>query len=125
MAMKNKGWLFFIGLTLAIAMVSVCTFTASAENLSGQCGESATWVLDAAGTLTISGSGFMDTYSAYGNDQPWYGQREKIKTIVVEEGINKIGEFAFDGCNNLQNVSLPESLTTIGKNAFSYCVGLT
>ena len=122
---QNKGWLIFIGLILAVAVVPLCTFAASMESLSGQCGESATWVLDAAGTLTISGSGFMDTYSTYEHDQPWYAQREQIKTIVVEEGINKIGESAFEGCTNLESVSFPESLTTIGKYAFSDCVCLT
>lgn len=36
-----------------------------------------------------------------------------------------IGEYAFCGCDGLTEVTIPNSVTTIGYSAFSYCDGLT
>ena len=58
---------------------------------SGKCGDSAKWTLDAAGTLTISGSGktwdFID--EDWNANAPWYdvSLRLRIKKVVVEKGI--------------------------------------
>ncbi len=35
--------------------------------------------------------------------------------------LTTIGEKAFDGCKNLQEINLPESVTQLGKNAFANC----
>lgn len=45
--------------------------------------------------------------------------------IVVPASVNKIGERAFFGCNNLISVVLPESITNIENEAFAFCIGLT
>ena len=67
---------------------------------SGACGENATWTLTGTGdalTLTISGSGEMDDYEEdkrlMQTTAPWYGQ--KIKKVIVKEGITSIGDNAF------------------------------
>ncbi len=35
--------------------------------------------------------------------------------------VTSIGEFAFDDCDSLQSVSIPQSITSIGNGAFQYC----
>ena len=81
-----------------------------------------TWTLSDDGTLTISGTGDMSDYIIR---SPWYSQREKIKEIVIEDGVTKIGVFAFDGCSNLTSINIPNSLKSIGYCAFQGCSGLT
>lgn len=41
-----------------------------------------------------------------------------VETVTVPEGITEIGERAFAGCNSLVSVDLPESLVTLGAEAF-------
>lgn len=50
-----------------------------------------------------------------------------IVTIEFESGsvCKIIGAFAFSHCNKIQSVSLPDSITSIGRNAFQYGTGLT
>jgi len=81
-----------------------------------------TWTLSDDGTLTISGTD-MPNYK-YGG-APWYSQRNKIKKVVIENGVTSIGNYAFDGCSGLTSVTIPNSVTSIGESAFFVCSGLT
>ena len=59
------------------------------------------------------------------NGSPWYSQREKIKKVVIENGVTNIGSYAFSGCSSLISVTIPNSVTSIGILAFYECSGLT
>ena len=102
---------------------------AAATVASGKCGDSAKWTLDAAGTLTISGSGktwdFID--EDWNANAPWYDAslRLRIKKVVVEKGITYVGILAFYDCSEMTSVSLPTTLETMGADVFMYCTGLT
>ena len=103
---------------------------AAATVASGKCGDSAKWTLDAAGTLTISGSGRMYDYEwpadRGGTTPPWLANkyRDSIRALRVEQGITYIGRCAFDSCSNLSDVTLPTSLRIIGQCAFNDCTAL-
>lgn len=43
--------------------------------------------------------------------------------VIVPKGVTKIGDSAFYGCKALESIELPNSVKTIGKNAFE-CRGL-
>ena len=45
----------------------------------------------------------------------------KIKSLVIEEGIEKIGQSAFAKSSSLTKVSFPESLKIIDNSAFEGC----
>lgn len=97
-------------------------------------------------TLIIKGSGDMPDYEK-ASEAPWYGKRAKITTLIISEGITKIGGRAFNGtaitsldiptsCNtigyaafigntNLTELYIPETVTTIGGTAFNTCRNLT
>ena len=94
---------------------------------SGTCGadgDNLTWTLSCDSLLTISGSGAMEDYSSTG--APWYGDyRSKIKTLVIDDGVTSIGDYAFEGCSGLTSVTIGNSISDIGMDAFYDCNGLT
>ncbi|MCR5819885.1 MAG: leucine-rich repeat domain-containing protein [Bacteroidaceae bacterium] len=49
---------------------------------------------------------------------------DEIEELVLPEGIDTIGNYAFRYCSNLTSITLPESVTTIGQEAFKYCFKL-
>lgn len=76
------------------------------------------WTLS-GGTLTISEK---YTWGNYGGD--WLSASsniDEIKTVVIDEGVTKIGANAFSGCENLAEVRIPSTVEVIGDNAFQYC----
>ena len=46
-------------------------------------------------------------------------------SYIVSDGVEVIADGAFDGCENLVSISLPESVTRIGFYAFLNCESLT
>ena len=93
---------------------------------SGTCGaqgENLTWVLTEDGTLTISGSGKMQDYSD-SSVAPWYTKRTKILSVVVEDGVTSIGNYAFYACLKLASVTLPEGIKSTGYASFRDCTKL-
>ena len=91
----------------------------------GQCGANAFWKLDEDYTLTIYGTGAMNDYPINDNrdsTSPW--PVWDVKRIDVQEGITTIGAYAFCYTYNATALSLPDSLTTIGQDAFC-CYGGT
>ncbi|MDR1729647.1 MAG: cadherin-like beta sandwich domain-containing protein, partial [Prevotellaceae bacterium] len=83
---------------------------------SGDVNETVRWTLDSDSTLTISGEG-----EAAGS--PWCNNNaDKIKQIIVSEGITSIAEHTTCGnYNNVSSVQLPNSLKTIGYAAIGAC----
>jgi len=53
--------------------------------------------------------------NGYG-DAPWINDDciNSIINVFIEDGFTRIGNYTFDGCNNLISVSIPESVTDIG-----------
>lgn len=101
--------------TALLVCLSICFALAD-----DSCGPNLTWALSDTGVLTISGTGEMSD-CRYGS-APWKG--EKIKKVVIEEGVTSIGDSAFYWCRELESVQLPESLVTISDNAFENCSNL-
>lgn len=95
---------------------------------SGKCGENLYWSYDGEGTITITGTGDMYHYenhpNSVGEDQPWEAYEDDITTVIVEEGATSIGYGAFNNCDKLKDVSLPETLTKINAHGFSFCDSL-
>ena len=61
---------------------------------------------------------FLNDQSASEKLSPFFDDQD-IKSLVVSDGITSLGAFAFNYCNNLTSVSLPKTLTKIGRNAFA------
>ncbi len=105
--------------------VSAKEVQARGETYSGKCGDNLTWTLDTStGVLEISGSGAIKDYS-YDDDAPWYSFAGYIKTIVIDNAVTSIGDYAFYYCKSLTSTMIPNSVTSIGEGAFSGCAALT
>ena len=116
-----------LSIILAILMIASAMpmAFASDEVASGTCGlngDNLTWTLDSEGTLTISGKGAMCDGSF---EMPWYSVVSSIKTIVIENGVTSIGEWAFCSFGNVTSVTIPNSITSIADGAFYDCYSLT
>lgn len=105
-------------------MISLPIVANAETSVSGTCGDDLTWVLDDEGTLTISGTGDMEDWSAP-NASPWAEYRQNIKTVILKEGITHIGDYSFSHCTELSSILFAESLESIGSQAFFYCSNLT
>lgn len=105
---------------LLIFLATLLPMMASADD-SGICGDNLTWTyVKAAHTLTISGEGSMANYE-WGST-PWSYYKEEITKAIIEEGITTIGDYAFCECSGLTSITIPNSLTSIGKGAFDDCI---
>ncbi len=49
---------------------------------------------------------------------------KKLRTVIINEGVVKIGFSAFSGCTALESIDLPNSITEIGSDAFKCCIAL-
>lgn len=120
----RSGTVILTALAIMILVSSsmiVLADDADATNASGTSGN-ITWTL-ADGTLTLTGTGAMSTYS--GSNQPWYEYRTEISSVVIGQGITSIGAFSFYGCSSLTSVTIPSGVTSIGGSAFALCTTLT
>jgi len=88
------------------------------------------------GTLTISGEGTMRDWRGlytvpcgqycindYYEYAPWYSSRSSITKVVIEKGVTSIGRYAFYGLDQMESITIPEGVTSIGW-AFSGCTKL-
>lgn len=95
-----------------------------AEKKTGVCGRNVTWELDMeTGKMVISGSGPMNNCEPT-IFAPWKDCREAVKELVVEEGVTTLGEHTFFKCVNLEKVSLPSTVHTLGFHSLSHCSSL-
>ncbi len=112
-----------LSLTMLLSIVSVVDFSAFASVKTGSCGNNVTYSLDTStGVLTISGTGAMNDYSS--TNSP-FKYNSDVKSVIIENGITSIGDYAFRGCTSLTNITIPNSVTSIGRHAFWYCTSLT
>lgn len=69
--------------------------------------------------LTVTGSGRMTDFTEQNfKTRPWHVYAEETRTVVIEDGIESIGDFAFARFSELINVQIPDSVTYIGNTAF-------
>lgn len=113
-------------LVLTMALIGICTGTENAQASpppaieGGKIGN-LQWFLSPEGVVTISGTGALASCKNVGSAaapiyrMPWY-HPEKIKKIVVGEGITSIGTYALHA-PNVTEIVLPSTVTKVGKFA--------
>ena len=114
--MKKRLLSAALVLCLLLALLPMAAF-ADGDVQTGTCGDGLTWTLDAAGTLTVTGSGEIHANA--------FAINSKIVRAEIGAGVTGIGLGAFLKCANLTEVTLPAGLQTLGTAAFAYCEQLT
>ena len=54
-----------------------------------------------------------------------WGNSKALKSVTIPNSIKSIGDDAFNGCHGLTSLTIPNSVTTIGARAFRFCDHLT
>ena len=72
-------------------------------------------------TVTYSGK----TYSVTSIGKSAFNECENLTSITIPNSVTEIGEYAFEDCSGLTSITIPNSVTEIGDRAFSDCSGLT
>ncbi|SHO52049.1 leucine-rich repeat protein [Anaerocolumna xylanovorans] len=157
--MKNKVitrlLMLFLTIPIAIGITIPLAKDVKAATLYTWTSGTTTVTLDDVGVLTVkptSVTGAMADYTSVSNTS-WYSYKAKIKSIVIADGVTKIGNYAFGGsttasytdltslsisnsvtsignyafggCNALKSIVIPNNATSIGAYAFYYCSALT
>ncbi len=117
--MKKKIMSVLVSLCMLASIFSVFSVVTFAKE-TGTCGENLSWTLDDNGVLTVSGTGEMYRWDSR-DSVPWNGSKEKIKKVVIKEGVSLVGKYSFSYCENLKEVSFPDSLTVIEEYSFYEC----
>ena len=93
----------------------------------GSLSDDVNWFVYDNGLLEITGKGKIPSYSK--GNAPWYQYKDNITSILVRSSITSIGDSAFNGCDNVTDITLPfvgESRTaTSYKATFGYIFGYT
>ena len=128
-----------LALAMLFVMMPVGAFADDDHPVSGNCGANGgnniTWKVeqndDTANdgergwTLTLTGNGAMADYNVfdYSHQPPWYWAHNEITQVIIHKGVTHIGDYAFSGIFNPQEVDIPDGVETIGDYAFEGCFG--
>lgn len=125
--MKKRILSLLLVLMMVVSLVPTMALADDTDNVidSGYCGgegdgTNLTWTLYKNGTLEISGTGKMASWTNnIGRLSPWReNYYNTIKNVYVDAGVASIGDYAFGGCKSLTSITIPDSVTSIGSGAF-------
>lgn len=128
-----KKWIAFlmaavISLSLAACGDSLGTINYEVQTnqiANGSCTDTIVWTLYSDGVLRLSGTGEIGDYEKGANNQPWADYRNRITALVIEDGITRIGDRAFQSCSYMESAVIGKDVASIGEWAFQNCYALT
>ena len=102
--------------------LSVASWT---RERGGMCGRDVRWRLEPErGIFTVSGLGPMEDYEEE-RAVPWHRGRQKIRTVIIEDGVTEVGDQCFRNCRELTALRMAPSVEIIGADSFRGCEKIT
>ena len=81
---------------------------------------------DSGGTMTVDEMPTRIAAIPTGDEVLFSSEgRQYTRTVEIPNNVTTLGDYAFNGCTGLTNITFPDSLTTINQSAFGNCTGLT
>lgn len=108
-----------IGVLLAVLMTFSLLPTTAWAAVTGRCGKDATFSLDDNGTVTISGTGWIN-----GDWDEYIDRQPDFKYAVVQDGVTALSFGSLGFCENLEDVILPDSIQDMYDETFDGCAAL-
>lgn len=113
MKKKTFCWIFVCLLTVVMCLPSGYAH-ADSITTQGKCGDNAVYTVAAEGVMRISGNGKVHKFIA----------DAVVKRIIVEDGIEEIGQEGLAGFGEVTEIQLPASVKKVGEWAFRACKNL-
>ncbi len=117
------GSAFYGCSSLASIIISKSVASIGAEAFANCYALKSVYVSDMQAWLSILFDGYCSNPCSYGADLCLNG--EKVTVLTVPAEVEKIGDYAFDGCISLTEVIMHDKVKSIGASAFSGCIALT
>ena len=118
---------FMIMMASAIALAAIGSVLMMANDgidatgeMSGTCGDDLTWTIDSDGNLVIEGTGPMDEFEI--GTEKWGGNT--VITVTIGDSVTSVGGNAFYDCPHLKSATIGDSVLSIGDGAFFECWSL-
>ena len=70
---------------------------------------------------SVNGNNYKIRQNAFGMQR---SSNDRLKIVVLSNGVTEIGQQAFYGCTGLTSITIPDSVTQIGAQAFQHCTNL-
>ncbi len=105
--MRTRKMMLYVGM---IASLTMGIFISGAGQQKVEAKTKVTYTLK-KGTLTIKGKGAMPTKMKF-------RRNKKIKKVIIKKGVTSVSYEAFALCKNLNSVTIPSTVKTIGIRSF-------
>lgn len=110
-----------IGLLFSFALPTVSGAGVDIETpteIKGVC-NNLEWEITSDGTFIINGVGAITDFDK--ETAPWYSYDSLIQRVEIGEGVTRVGNYSFDGCYNIKEVTFSNTVESIGVAAFRSC----
>lgn len=107
--------------TYSMTETQVSLTVAQAMPYSGEIG-TLTWSIDEKGTFRLDGEGELRDFEGPEMEiTPWHHHADKVKKMIIGDGVTKIGSYTFPGLTSLTQIHFEKNVKYIGACAFCSC----
>ena len=88
------------------------------------------WTFYSDGLLTVGGNGAIPDFNKSSepspniNDRPWLKHRKNVLKLIVQNGVTRVGNRAFQSFDKMTSAELAETVKSVGIWAFQNCYAL-
>jgi len=108
----------FFAMAMLVVLLMVSNAATAEAQTQGTFDSGVTWAFSSDGTLRISGNGPMPI-SFHAAVPPWESVKNRINTVIIENGVTTLPIAAFSGITTLTSITIGNSITELPSNVLS------